>query len=391
MEFEHHSLAIVADENIPQVESYFSSLGSVTRVDGRLLTNDQLRDADILLVRSVTDVNEALLAGTRVRFVATATIGTDHLDIDYLDNNGIGWASAPGCNADSVVDFVISAICRMEGLLKWLLADGVVGIIGLGNVGSRLYRRLDELGISCLGYDPLIKQDQYPILSDLDSVLAADVICLHAPLTIDGNHPSYHLLNAQRLGSLRSGTVIISAGRGAVVDTAALQAMLGERDDIGTVLDVWENEPTINIELMKRVDFVSPHIAGYSFDGKLTGTEMIYHACCQFLEVETDRIGAKVLALTLDHGDLDIVISEKTDVVNAIKEAVLASYDIAEDDQRLRGQMLHCGESERGTKFDQLRKNYPVRREFSKFRIANAEELAVPVAAALQTLGFNCH
>jgi erythronate-4-phosphate dehydrogenase len=279
----------------------------------------------------------------------------------------------------------------MEGLLKWLLADGVVGIIGLGNVGSRLYRRLDELGISCLGYDPLIKQGQYPILSDLDSVLAADVICLHAPLTIDGNHPSYHLLNAQRLGSLRSGTVIISAGRGAVVDTAALQAMLGERDDIGTVLDVWENEPNINIELMKRVDFVSPHIAGYSFDGKLTGTEMIYHACCQFLEVEADRIGTKVLALTLDHGDLDIVISEKTDVVNAIKEAVLASYDIAEDDQRLRGQMLHCGESERGTKFDQLRKNYPVRREFSKFRIANAEELAVPVAAALQTLGFNCH
>lgn len=116
MEFEHHSLAIVADENIPQVESYFSSLGSVTRVDGRLLTNDQLRDADILLVRSVTDVNEALLAGTRVRFVATATIGTDHLDIDYLDNNGIGWASAPGCNADSVVDlssvpFVERKVC----------------------------------------------------------------------------------------------------------------------------------------------------------------------------------------------------------------------------------------------------------------------------------------
>jgi len=272
MEFEHHSLAIVADENIPQVESYFSSLGSVTRVDGRLLTNDQLRDADILLVRSVTDVNEALLAGTRVRFVATATIGTDHLDIDYLDNNGIGWASAPGCNADSVVDFVISAICRMEGLLKWLLADGVVGIIGLGNVGSRLYRRLDELGISCLGYDPLIKQDRYPILSDLDSVLAADVICLHAPLTIDGNHPSYHLLNAQRLGSLRSGTVIISAGRGAVVDTAALQAMLGERNDIGTVLDGWENEPNINIEFMKHVGLVWPHLTCFFLAWQLTSS-----------------------------------------------------------------------------------------------------------------------
>ncbi len=390
MDYKNHGLTIVADENIPEIEPYFGSLGNLTRVNGRLLTNEQLQDADILLVRSVTEVNEALLAGTPVRFVATATIGTDHLDTDYLDANGIGWASAPGCNADSVVDFVISACCRMEGLMEWLLADGVVGIVGLGNVGSRLYQRLDKLGISCRGYDPLIEQSRYPILSDLDSVLAADVICLHTPLTIYGNHPSYHLLDAQRLSSLRPGTVIISAGRGAVVDTTALKAVLAERDDLGTILDVWENEPNIDIELMKRVDFGSPHIAGYSFDGKLAGTEMIYQACCQFLAIEPDVSGAKHLMSVSSNGDLDITISEKTNVVSAIKEAVLASYDVAEDDQRLRGQMLHCATCDRGTEFDQLRKSYPVRREFSKYRIANAEELAEPVAAALQALGFSC-
>ncbi|MEH6557132.1 MAG: 4-phosphoerythronate dehydrogenase [Oceanicoccus sp.] len=390
MNFKNRGLTIVADENIPQVESYFGSLGSVIRVNGRHLASEQLKDADILLVRSVTEVNETLLAGTNVRFVATATIGTDHLDTTYLDANGIGWASAPGCNADSVVDFVISACCRMEGLMEWLLADGVVGIVGLGNVGSRLYQRLDKLGISCIGYDPLIKQDQYSILSDLDSVLAADVICLHTPLTIYGSHPSYHLLDAPRLSSLRSGTVIISAGRGAVIDTAALKAILTERDDLGTILDVWENEPDIDIDLMKRVDFGSPHIAGYSFDGKLAGTAMIYQACCQFLDIEPAVMGTEHLLLGSDNDDLQIFISEQTDVVSAVKEAVLASYDLAEDDQRLRGHMLHSAECDRGAEFDRLRKNYPVRREFSKYRIVNAEQLAAPVTAALRALGFSC-
>ena len=322
MAFEKRSFTIVADENIPQVEQYFSPVGEVRCVDGRHLSQAQLLDVDILLVRSVTEVNEALLAGTKVRFVATATIGTDHLDTQYLDANGIGWASAPGCNADSVVDFVISACCRMEGLMEWLLTQGVVGIVGMGNVGSRLYQRLDKLGIACCGYDPLIEQSRYPILTDLDTVLAADVICLHTPLTIHGSHPSYHLLNAERLASLPAGTVIVSAGRGAVIDGEALKTALTDRDDLGAILDVWENEPTIDIELMKRVDFGSPHIAGYSLDGKLTGTRMIFEACCRFLEIEAGEPIIEDTDLALTSDSLNIVISEKTEVVGAIKEAV---------------------------------------------------------------------
>ena len=377
-------LKIVADENIPLVETIFSSLGEVVTVNGRHLKKEQLLDADILLVRSVTPVNQALLEGTPVRFVATSTIGTDHLDKAYLEAKAIAWASAPGSNADSVVDYVISAFCRLEGLLEWLLADGVVGIVGMGNVGSRLYHRLKRLGIKVCAYDPLIEQDRYDVLTSLDDVLKSDVICLHAPLSHDGDHPSFHLFDSARLASLNTGTVLINAGRGAVVDNAGLKQLLMERDDICAVLDVWENEPAIDIDLLKRIDLASPHIAGYSLDGKLAGTEMIYRACCQFLGEDSAVIESAVT------DELSITLSEVSDVVEAMREAVLACYDIAEDDQRLRGRLLHADPAARAKAFDKLRKNYPVRRGFSKYRIANQTELGDGVVRGLAALGFIC-
>ncbi|ARN76491.1 hypothetical protein BST96_18400 [Oceanicoccus sagamiensis] len=376
---------MVADENIPQVAEQFASLGEVTVVNGRKLSRQQLRDADILLVRSVTQVDQSLLDGTSVRFVATATIGTDHLDIDYLDAHQIGWASAPGCNADSVVDYMISVFCRLQGVLELLMADGTVGIVGMGNVGSRLYQRLSRLGIACSAYDPLIDPQRYPVLTDLETVLQADIICLHAPLTTAEPYPSFHLLDEQRLAALKPGAVLINAGRGAVIDNSALQALLNEHDDICTVLDVWENEPTPDMALLKRVDLGSPHIAGYSYDGKLAGTAMIYQACCEFFSVEPVKapVAEEDTALTL-------TIREQSDVIAAMREAVLACYDVAEDDQRFRGGLLHADQHERGAVFDQLRKNYPVRRELSRYRIANVNALDPPVQDGLAALGFIC-
>lgn len=376
---------IVADENIPQVKQRFSALGDVITVNGRNLDPQQLQNADILLVRSVTMVNDQLLAGTPVRFVATATIGTDHLDIDYLEANQIGWASAPGCNANSVVDYIISVFCRLEGLLELLLADGTVGIVGMGNVGSRLYQRLSDLGIHCTAYDPLIDQKSYPILGDLNTVLAADVICLHAPLTVVGSHPSFHLLDQDNLTRIKSGAVIINAGRGAVIDNNALKQVLSERDDICTVLDVWENEPDPDIELLKRVDLGSPHIAGYSYDGKLAGLEMIYQACCCFFSVEPEALEN----METDN-DLSIELTELSDVIAAMREAVLSCYDVAQDDQRFRGGLLHCEQQQRAVEFDRLRKNYPVRRELSRYRIANQNQLNKAVIEGLAALGFIC-
>ncbi len=376
---------IVADENIPDVVQRFASIGDVTTVNGRHLATQHLLKADILLVRSVTTVDANLLAGTPVRFVATATIGTDHLDTDYLEASNIGWASAPGCNANSVVDYIISAFCRLEGLLELLLAEGTVGIVGMGNVGSRLYQRLSDLGIRCLAYDPLIDQQRYPILTDLESVLDADVICLHAPLTKTGPHPSFHLLDKKRLATINSGAVIINAGRGAVIDNEALKDLLNDRDDMCTVLDVWENEPSPDIELLKRVDLGSPHIAGYSYDGKLAGTEMIYQASCDFFSLQPHS------AMTAkSDDDLAIELTEHSDVIAAMREAVLSCYDLALDDQRFRGRLLHCEAEQRAAEFDYLRKNYPVRRELSRYRIANLNELEKSVVTGLAALGFIC-
>ena len=376
---------IIADDNIPNVAQRFAGLGDVTTVNGRKLSSQQLQQADILLVRSVTQVDQHLLAGTPVSFVATATIGTDHLDIDYLEANNIGWASAPGCNANSVVDYVLSAFCRLQGLLELLLADGTVGIVGMGNVGHRLYQRLSNLGIRCIAYDPLIDPKRYPILGDLDAVLKADVICLHAPLTSTGAHPSFHLLDAERLADINPGTVIINAGRGAVIDNKALKELLSQRDDLCSVLDVWEGEPNPDMELLKSVDLASPHIAGYSHDGKLAGTEMIYQASCDFFSQRPDTIAPLE---TNDH--LSLELTEHYNVIAAMREAVLSCYDIAQDDQRFRGSLLHCEPQQRAVEFDRLRKNYPVRRELSRYRIANLNELDAAVITGLKALGFIC-
>ncbi len=380
-----NQLTIVADVNIPSVDKAFSTIGKVTLVDGRKLTSEQLLSADVLLVRSVTRVNEELLAGTPVKFVATATIGIDHLDIEYLEASGIQWASAPGCNANSVVDYVLSVFCRFDGVLGHALAGAVVGIIGMGNVGSRLYQRLQAMGIQCIAYDPLIEQNRYPVLTNLESVLKADILCLHTPLTISGNYPTYHMIGEEQLEQLATGTVLINAGRGEVVDNQALLAVLQRRHDLCVALDVWENEPNINIELMKRIDIATPHIAGYSLDGKLAGLEMIYRSCCEYL-----RIDSKInLSDFSDSAVKEFAVEYKDKVAN-LRSAVLKCYDVARDDQLLRGALLHCSDSERAALFDQLRKNYPERREFHRYRISNADELNTEDFNLFKAIGFLC-
>ena len=374
-------LNIVADENIPNVAALFSSLGEVTTVNGRQLSAAQIAQADVLLVRSVTRVDENLLAGSAVKFVGTATIGIDHLDTEYLDRNGIHWTSAPGSNANSVADYVISALCRLDGVIPSLFSGAVVGIIGMGNVGSRVYHRLSQLGVRCCAYDPLLEQDKYSVLTDLDTVLAADVVCLHTPLTTSGDFPTYHLLDEKRLGQLKPATVLLNAGRGAVIDNQALKQLLSRRDDLCVVLDVWEHEPTIDIELMKLVDIATPHIAGYSLDGKLAGAEMLYQACCDFFEqVESPSLSNTEKRL--------LPLTEKQQLHRGIKEAVLACYDVAEDDQRLRGGLLHCDEAERGAVFDRLRKQYPVRREMGQCQLSGALVVDLTLEQALISLGF---
>jgi erythronate-4-phosphate dehydrogenase len=374
------SYSIVADENIPGLEAGFAALGSVTRVNGRLLQRQQLEGADILLVRSVTRVNRELLEGSSIRFVGSATIGTDHLDTDYLDAQGISWANAPGCNANSVVEYVLSAFARVDGLLEKLLAGGTVGIVGMGNVGSSLYRRLEAMGIQCLAYDPLLPASSFPVLSELDAVLAADAVCLHAPLTRNGKYPSFHLLGQPELEQLKEGALLLNAGRGPVIDNAALSACLDMRPDLTVILDVWEHEPTIDLDLMAKVFLATPHIAGYSLDGKLAGTQMIYQACCLAL--------GQPMTSTSGGAEPAQLIELDASGIEALQRVIFASYDIAEDDKAMRKALAAIEDEQGAVVFDALRKNYPVRREFSHYRIASGDSLAPALKAYFSALGF---
>ena len=375
-------LTIVADENIVRVKEHFSELGDVICVDGRNLTAKQVRSADVLLVRSVTPVTRQLLQHSRVRFVGSATIGIDHLDTQYLRESGIQWANAPGCNAQSVVEYVLSALCRVGDVLPRLFIGATVGIIGMGNVGSRLYHCLDQLGIACKGYDPLIPRQRYRVLTELDDVLSCDVVCCHAPLTTTGDYPTQHMLNEQRLNLLKPGALLINAGRGGVIDNQALKKLLNNRTDVSVVLDVWEHEPSIDEQLLGQVTYGSAHIAGYSFDGKLAGTKMIYQACKAFL-------GLPEQSLQTHSGALDsLSITPGGSLVTGIREAVLSVYDIAKDDEQLRNAYLAASNDRRAIAFDQLRKCYPIRRECSNYRIGNTRALDEILLRCLAVLNF---
>lgn len=381
-------MRIVADENIPLVNEFFGHLGEVVCLPGRTMTAADVRDADALIVRSVTKVNPALLEGSKVQFVGTCTIGVDHLDQAYLDGHEIRWSSAPGCNANSVVEFVYAALCHLD--INWLPVK--FGIIGCGNVGGLLYKRLKAQGVNVRCYDPNLTLAQNPDLTSLDEVLACDVISMHTPLVAAGPHPSFHLLGRKELLQLKTGAVLINCGRGPVINNQALLDVLAERDDLRVVLDVWEPEPDISLELLNRVLLGSPHIAGYSYDGKLNGTEMIYQALCRHRD-KSPQSSLTALVPPLENNQLRIneLINKDTTIFSVAKELIKQVYDIAADDTRLRvlATQAIAGEVIFGEGFDGLRKHYPVRREFHNYQV-HLENIPDADKKWLQVLGFHC-
>ena len=275
-------MRILADENIPVVDAFFADQGSIRRLPGRAIDRAALAEVDVLLVRSVTEVSRAALAGSPVRFVGTCTIGTDHLDLDYFAEAGIAWSSAPGCNARGVVDYVLGCLLAMAEVRGADLAERTYGVVGAGQVGGRLVEVLRGLGWKVLVCDPP-RQAREPDgeFVSLERLLAeADVISLHTPLNRDGEHPTRHLLDEPRLAALRPGTWLVNASRGAVVDNQALRRLLEGGADLEVALDVWEGEPQADPELAARCLIATPHIAGYSLEGKLRGTAQIYQAYC---------------------------------------------------------------------------------------------------------------
>ncbi|WP_421864031.1 4-phosphoerythronate dehydrogenase PdxB [Marinobacter adhaerens] len=361
-------MLIVADENIPLLDSFFGDIGEIRRVSGRSMSNEDVRDADIVLVRSVTRVNRELLDGSRVRFVGTTTIGTDHVDLDWLEAAGIRFSAAPGCNANSVAEYVLSVLslhAERRGLADWSQLS--VGIVGVGNVGGELAHKLERLGFDVRLCDPprADREEDDQEFVPLEEAMKCDVVSLHTPLTREGDHPTLHMIGHPELEALGANQLLINAGRGEVIDSSALLARLDQGNAPTVALDVWEQEPRIHPELVDRVWLATPHIAGYSLEGKVQGTEMIYQALSQFLGLPVRKKAGQFLP---EPALSKISFTSSADEDDAIRIALRACYDPRPDDARLRNAMTGSVE-ERGAAFDRLRRDYPVRRECSSLKI----------------------
>ena len=379
-------MKIVADANIPFVRECFSSIGDVEVIPGRHITSEVVADADALLVRSITPVNAKLLAGGSVKFVATATIGFDHVDCDYLKRNNIAFASAPGSNANSAAEYVIAAVLEVARKYGIVLEGRSVGIIGVGNVGGKVAKKCKALGMKLyLNDPPLQRQTGDPKYLPIEHLLDCDFLTLHTPLTFEDRDRTFHLADESFFKSLRKKCVFVNTSRGAVVDSDALIAAINAGRLRAVVLDVWENEPNIDTELLDMVDIATPHIAGYSLDGKIAGMIFVYRAACEHFgvvaeyDIEDFLPEPLVPRLRLD--------PDPTSRREALNTAVQAIYDIRKDDVRLRA-IRRTGAADAGKFFDNLRKEYPVRREFQNTRVL-LETPSEPLARKLAGIGFN--
>jgi len=359
-------MLIVADENIPLLDAFFEGFGEIRRVPGRSIDRATVEQADVLLVRSVTNVNRALLEGTQVRFVGTCTIGTDHLDLDYFKQTGITWSSAPGCNARGVVDYVLGSLQTLAEIEGADLNQRTYGVVGAGEVGGRLVKVLKGLGWNVLVCDPprqIAEDGEYVSLEQI--IQQCDVISLHTPLTKSGNGSTWHLFDRERLNRLRPGAWLINASRGPVVDNAALREVLLAREDLQAVLDVWEGEPEVDADLADLCVLATPHIAGYSLDGKQRGTAQIYQAFCAHLGQApsiqlSDLLPQPWLA--------EVHLNASTDPAWALATLCRSVYDPRRDDADFRRSLVGSVDEQRKA-FDLLRKHYPQRREIDGLKV----------------------
>ncbi|MFC6121470.1 4-phosphoerythronate dehydrogenase PdxB [Phytobacter sp. SCO41] len=371
-------MKILVDENMPYAGDLFRRLGEVKAVPGRPIPAAELADADALMVRSVTKVNEALLSGTPIKFVGTATAGTDHVDEQWLQQAGIGFSAAPGCNAIAVVEYVFSSLMLLAERDGFDLRDRTVGIVGVGNVGGRLQARLEAWGVRTLLCDPprADRGDEGDFLPLDALVREADVLTFHTPLFKDGPYKSWHLADEEVISRLKPGAILINACRGPVVDNAALLRRLEADQPLSVILDVWEPEPDLDVALLAKVDIGTAHIAGYTLEGKARGTTQVFEAFSDFIgkrqQVALDTLlpAPEFGRITL-HGPLDQSI---------LKRLIHLVYDVRRDDALLRKVAGIPGE------FDKLRKNYLERREWSSLYVQCDDDQA---ATLLQKLGFN--
>ena len=351
---------------------------------GRAITSAELQEATVLLVRSITKINADLLDGTGIQFVGSASAGIDHVDTAYLKDRGLGFASSPGCNANSVAEYVVTALLILAVKNKTSLAGKTIGIVGVGNIGKLVKTKAETLGLQPILCDPPRADNGELPSCSLEKALSCDIVTLHVPLTRAELYPTHHLINKDTLTWLKPSTIFINASRGEVVETKALIDAI-QHNRIGpTVLDVWEHEPNINWKLFEAVTLATPHIAGHSLDGKAMGTFMIYSALCKHLGVDLTWNPSHSLP---DHPVPSINIGPTHESVEeTLKSIVTKVYDLEADHYRMK-ELLAAPNMERATLFDGLRKHYPIRREFHGTTVHVSEEIK-KLQQILDGLGF---
>jgi len=354
-------LNIVAGENIPYLQEAFEGLGNLSILPGRAITSADLQNTQILLIRSITPVDEKLLRGTPVEFVGSASAGTDHMDTAYLQSHNIEYASASGSNANSVAEYVMAALLLLGKQRGFQLKGKTIGIVGVGNIGKLVKAKTEALDMRPVLNDPPLAETGQIDSRSLEETLNCDVVTLHTPLTTDGPYPTYHLLNEHTFKWLQPSAIFINAARGEVVDTSSLLKAITHRQIGPTIIDVWEHEPDIDWDLFQAVTLGTPHIAGHSLDGKANGTFMIYAALCRHLNIAPIWNPTRSLPPPTVPS-VEITASPQPDQ-EQIREIITNIYDIQADYRRMQA-LLTAPVEERPTLFDALRKNYPIRREF---------------------------
>jgi erythronate-4-phosphate dehydrogenase len=378
-------MKILVDRNIPYAEEVFSRAGVVTTYSEEILSPRATRQVDALVVRAVTPVNAGIIDGSNIRFVATASSGTDHVDLEYLNAHHIGWASAPGCNANAVAEYVVAALLHLAANHNLKLAGKSLGIIGVGHIGGRVARKAEALGMKVVLNDPPLGREtgdaRYRPLEDL---LGCDFITLHTPLTLDGIDKTYHLINEKFLSSLKGGSFLINSSRGPVVDSNALKQALTENHLAGAVLDVWENEPGIDVELMGIVDIATPHIAGYSIQGRVAGAMIVYESLCRYFELKSQADIDEFLPL---HNKPRILIDPTSGKEEEILKRIVAQVCSIESDDRMLREIESLSADEGAIRFRNQRSTYSLRWEFHHVDV-ELQPFDSGLAARLDMLGF---